>query len=43
MSTDDVLREVEEMGKRALELEEAVRAQHVCVYLCISSLCNWKK
>ena len=37
MSTDDVLREVEEMGKRALGLEEAVRAQHfVCI--CVSLL-----
>lgn len=30
MSTDDILRDVEEMGKRALELEEAVG--RVCAF-----------
>ena len=33
-STDDILREVEEMGKRALELEEAVRDSSIN-FLCI--------
>ena len=32
-STDDILREVEEMGKRALELEEAVRCA-IFSFLC---------
>ena len=36
MSTDDILRDVEEMGKRALELEEAVG--RVCVFASRNSL-----
>ena len=36
-STDDILREVEEMGKRALELEEAVR----CAILSLSLSLFW--
>ena len=45
-STDDILREVEEMGKRALELEEAVRCAILSffyVFLYLLSLFRLEK